>query len=190
MTALDRSLETHREAVTMLVAALNSVPDASWNEPFREGKWTPGEIAAHLVATWDALLGELAGGQGMRIRTSWWQRGLLRLVLVPKLLAGGPFPANAKAPRETRPAAPLRNRAEAVDAVEARASSLEREARKADELGMKLTHAYFGKSTVANGVLLAARHIQHHSAQISRAFAAEPPAATGTEAASPAAGSS
>lgn len=173
MTELDRSLETHREAVTMLVTALRSVPDSSWSQPYREGKWTPGEIAAHLVATWDALLAELAGGPGMRIRTRWWQRVLLRLYLVPKLLSGGPFPANAKAPKETRPEAPL-NRAEALDAVEGRAARLDREARKAHDLGRRLTHAYFGKSSVATGVLLAARHIQHHSAQISGAFAVQP----------------
>ena len=181
MTELDRSLETHREAVTMLVAALRSVPEASWNEPYREGKWTPGEIAAHLVAAWDILLAELAGGPGMRIRTSWWQRLLLRLYLVPKLLSGGPFPANAKAPKETRPEAPLRNRAEALGAVESRAELLDREARKADDPGKKLTHAYFGKSSVATAVLLAARHIQHHSAQISRAFAEQPSAGTGEQ---------
>jgi hypothetical protein len=153
----------------MLATALRTVPEASWNEPYREGKWTPGEIAAHLVATWDALLSELAGGSGMRIRTNWWQRGMLRLFLVPKLMAGGPFPANAKAPRETRPTTPFLNRADALEAVEARAASLDREARKAGDLGAMLTHPYFGKSTVAHGVLLAARHVQHHTAQISQA---------------------
>ena len=164
--SLDRALQLHDQAVDALVSAVSSVPPDRWGAPYLEGKWSPGEITAHLVATWDVLLQELGGGPGMALRTNWWQRVLLRSLMVPRLLAGKSFPRNAKAPRETRPAAPLPDREAALAAIGARSDAIRSESRKAAELGRVLTHAYFGKASVDRGVILAARHVQHHAAQI------------------------
>jgi hypothetical protein len=164
--SIDQALQIHREAVDALLTAVNEVPPERWMSPIGEGKWSPGEISAHLVATWDIILQELEGGAGMALRTKWWQQLLLRAVLVPRLLAGKAFPRSAKAPRETRPATPLANREAATSTIRARAEALDRESRNAAALGRVVTHAYFGKASVDRGVILAARHIQHHTAQI------------------------
>jgi hypothetical protein len=164
--SLDRALQLHDQAVDALVSAISSVPPDRWLVAHQEGKWSPGEITAHLVATWDVLLQELGGGPGMAMRTNWWQRVLLRLVLVPRLLAGKNFPRNAKAPRETRPAAPLPDREAALAAIGARAKAIQSQSREAAARGRVLTHAYFGKGPIDRGIVLAARHVQHHTAQL------------------------
>lgn len=164
--SLDRALQLHDQAVDALVSAVSSVPSDRWGAPYQDGKWSPGEITAHLVSTWDVLLQELGGGTGMALRTNWWQRVLLRSLMMPRLLAGKSFPRNAKAPRETRPAAPLPDREAALAAIGARVEAIRSQSRKAAELGRVLTHAYFGKGPVDRGIVLAARHIQHHTAQI------------------------
>ncbi|MCM2316240.1 MAG: DinB family protein [Thermoanaerobaculia bacterium] len=158
------SLALHDSAVGDLVAKAERVPEAQWFVPMGEGKWSPAEVLAHLVCTYDTLLRELAGGAGMAIRTRLWQRWLLRLTVVPGLLAGGAFPKGAVAPRETRPGGVL-DRPESIALFRRRAAELDEAARNA-KTGQKITHAYFGPATVARGVLLCARHIQHHAAQL------------------------
>jgi hypothetical protein len=176
--SLDRALLLHDQAVDALVSAVSSVPPERWVAPYQEGKWSPGEITAHLVATWDVLLQELGGGPGMAMRTNWWQRVLLRLLLLPRLLAGKSFPRNAKAPRETRPAAPLPDREAALAAIGARAKAIPTQSQEAAAHGRVLTHAYFGKGPIDRGIVLAARHVQHHTAQIQMAAGHSQSAAT------------
>lgn len=142
------------------------MPEEEWFVPMSEGKWSPAEVLAHLVSTYDTLLRELAGGAGMAIRTKLWQRWLLRLTVVPRLLAGGAFPKGAVAPRETRPGGVV-DRAESIALFRRRAAELDEAVRLAKD-GQRITHAYFGSATVAHGVLLCVRHIQHHTAQLIR----------------------
>lgn len=170
MASIERSLEIHSQAVERLLTAVRAVPASRWPEPYADGKWTPGEVAAHLVAVWDVLLQELRGGGGMAIRTRWWQRLILRWKHAPAILAGKGFPPGVRAPRETRPAAPFGSAAEAEAAIVERAAAFAAEARESDP-HRKLTHAYFGAAPLAAGVLLAARHVQHHTAQIEAASA-------------------
>ena len=170
MTSLQTSLEIHTKAVDRLVAAVNAVPIDRWGAPYREGNWSPGEISAHLVAVWDVVLAELGGSPGMAIRTRWWQRAILRVTIVPRILAGGAFP-KAKAPRETRPSQPISDPSQAETAIRERAADFERQMRVAAATGRHITHAYFGKAPVSDGALLLARHIEHHTAQIEEAAA-------------------
>lgn len=165
-TSLSSSLALHQAAVDDLVAKAEVLPESAWFGPTSPGKWSPAEVLAHLVCTYDTLLRELAGGPGMAIRTKLWQRWLLRFTVLPRMLAGGAFPKGAVAPRETRPAGTL-GRAESVALFRRRAAELEEAARSAKE-GQRLTHAYFGAATLAHGVLLCTRHIQHHTAQLVR----------------------
>lgn len=168
---LVRSLEIHSQAVEQVIARAESLPESRWREALAEGKWSAAEVLAHLVSTYDTVTGELRGGAGMEIRTRIWQRWLLRLTVVPAILSGRPFPKGARAPRETRPGAVL-DRGESVALFRNRASEFEEAARSAGPNG-KLTHAYFGSSSVADGVLLCARHVQHHALQLPDATASK-----------------
>lgn len=158
----------HAAAADDLVAAVRALPDDAWQRPLADGKWTPAQIVHHLNLTYDVLLGELAGGAGMKVRTRPWQRVLLRATVARRILGGKGFPRAAPAPREIRPEGDPGTRDEALAGFRDRA---ERFTAAAEEVRTsrpraRLTHAYFGEASVAEGVLLCGRHIQHHTAQL------------------------
>ncbi len=161
---LDGALELHGSAARAFTSdARNFAPDR-WHEPLAPGKWTPAQVSDHLVKVYDVLIGEMNGGSGMRVRTRWWIRIPLRLFLVPRLLAGRPFPKGARAPSEVRPVESP-DREVALELFARRAREFEEAARAAPP-HRKITHAYFGSSSVVNGVMICARHIEHHRKQI------------------------
>lgn len=164
--SMSKALALHSSASAALLAAAESMPAARWHEPVAEGKWTSAEIVSHLIATYDILLSDLRTGVGMRVITKWWQRAVLRVVLVPRLLAGKAFPKNARAPRETRPETVF-EQAPAIDLFRERSKEIIEETRKAPA-SKRITHAYFGSASVADGITMCSRHIQHHLAQLPR----------------------
>jgi hypothetical protein len=158
----------HDDATRDVTAAAERIPPDRWMAPRAEGKWSPAEIVEHLNLAYDALLRDFAGEGGMKIRTKLWQRILLRFTLVPKLLRGAPFPANARAPRETRPATANPDQAAAIAGFRERSARLGAAAAEAvsSRRRVRLTHAYFGRSPVPEAILLCARHMQHHLKQL------------------------
>ncbi|HYH06397.1 MAG TPA: DinB family protein [Thermoanaerobaculia bacterium] len=154
----------HQEAAASVAATIEQIPADVWLRPRADGKWSPADTLNHLLLTYDTLQREMEGGTGMVVITRMWQRVLLRLLLVPKLLRGGAFPKNARAPRELRPTAPPLDQAAAAAKFRARAAAFEAAAEKAQD--RRITHAYFGSASVANGVLLCTRHMQHHQKQL------------------------
>jgi hypothetical protein len=164
----DEVRRIHAAAAADLIAAAQEVPRDSWMQPRAEGKWSPADVVEHLNLAYDALLKDLDGGGGMKIRTKLWQRILLRYTLVPKLLRGGAFPENARAPRETRPANTNADQQAAIDTFRQRSERFDSTAAEAVAGGrrVKVTHAYFGRASITEGMLLCARHIQHHLKQL------------------------
>jgi hypothetical protein len=162
--ALKKALELHAANAEAFAASAAAVPPERWQVPLNDGKWSPAEVAAHLIAAYDVLLRELRGGAGMEIRTSAWQRFILRFTIVPRVRKGF-FPPGARAPRETRPSGPLPPRGEGVALFRVRARELDDAARSAPP-GQRLTHAYFGVSSLAEGIVVCARHIEHHRRQL------------------------
>lgn len=158
--------QLHASTADAVADAASSIPPSAWLVPRAEGKWSPAEEVQHLLLTYDTVQRELEGGPGMKVLTKWWQRLLLRLFLVPKLLRGGPFPKNARAPREVRPVPPAGTQDETVALLRARALEFEKTADAARHRGASVTHAYFGTADVTTGVLLCTRHMQHHLARL------------------------
>ena len=156
--------QLHQQAAENVATTIATIPADVWSRPRAEGKWSPADTLTHLLLTYDTLQREMEGGKGMSIITKMWQRVLLRLFLVPKLLRGGAFPKNARAPRELRPSAPALEQSAAIAKFRARAAEFAAAAEKARD--GRLTHAYFGTSSVTNGVLLCTRHMQHHLQQL------------------------
>jgi hypothetical protein len=163
-----RAIDHHASAAVAFAAAAEDLEPAAWHHPRAEGKWSPAQITDHLIRTYDVLLRELGGGQGMRVRTRLGQRLLLRLTLMPRLLRGARFPKRVTAPREIRPTDAPADQRDGIALFRQRAVEFEAAARRARELSphARLTHAYFGASSVAHGVLFCARHIEHHRAQL------------------------
>lgn len=164
-----RALAVHRSSSAAFATAAEEVEPDAWHRPRTEGKWSPAQITAHLTQTYDVLLRELDGGPGMRVRTRFLQRVFLRLTLMPRLLLGARFPERVPAPPEIRPGDAPADQQDGIALFRRRASELEAAAQRARgrRPRAQLTHAYFGPSSVANGVLFCARHIEHHRAQIS-----------------------
>jgi uncharacterized damage-inducible protein DinB len=165
---LEKARALHLAAADELYEVASRVPPERWRLPREEGKWSPAHIVSHLNRTYDILLAELDGGPGMQVRTRPIRRLLLRLFLVPRLLRGDGFPAGAPAPRETRPGDEIPEQEVALAAFQERAARLEGAVDLAWREGRhpKLTHAYFGSASMVDGVLLCARHLEHHCAQL------------------------
>lgn len=162
--AMQRALELHTASSSAYLSTASAVPEARWDQPWSEGKWTPAEIAAHLVTTYAVVTNELRGGPGMRIVLPWWGQLLAKLLVAWRILYFGTFPKAAKAPRETRPAAGL-PKDEAIAAFRAAADEFDAAARSAAPDAV-VTHAYFGRGPVTRGVIIVARHIEHHRGQL------------------------
>jgi hypothetical protein len=159
-----KALDLHAEKAERFLSTAESVPVTQWNEPRSAGKWSPAEIAAHLVTTYEVVIAELRGGKGMAIKTSFWQQMLFRLMFGWRILYFGKFPPGIKAPRETRPPAPL-PKENALERFRSLRDDFEAAAQAAPP-GHKLSHAYFGRAAASHGVLLCARHIEHHRQQL------------------------
>ena len=168
MAGWEEVRQLHASVAAELAGTAAVIPSQRWLEPRQPGKWSPAEIVEHLTLAYDTLLREMEGGGGMQIRTKLWQRILLRLTLVPRLLRGAPFPANARAPRETRPSVSNPDQNAAVARFRERAAKLEAAADAAvvSRRRVRLTHAYFGSSALPEAMLLCARHVLHHQKQL------------------------
>jgi hypothetical protein len=162
----EQVLDIHTRAVAALTETAEKIPPDRWLTPLAEGKWTPGHILEHLNLTYDTLQRELDGGRGMAVVTKLWQRMMLRVAVLPKLLRSGAFPAGARAPREIRPVQAASDKSAAVAAFRERATRFASSSAAAQKQGRKLSHAYFGMSGMEDAVLLCARHIEHHEKQL------------------------
>jgi hypothetical protein len=120
--------------------------------------WAAAACASGVVlklseALFEAAGRELRDGVPMALRTTGWQRMVLRHTILRRLLRGGPFPGGARSPRETRP--PAVPDGEPADLLirrfEASAVELEGALAAAGEADPKrrLTHPYFGRLPLA-----------------------------------------
>src|SRR5215210_7371739 len=148
----DAIRQVHGEAAAAVAASAERIGGDQWSAARAEGKWSPAEVIEHLNLAYDVLLAEMAGGPGMRIKTRPLQRIMLRMMLLPKLLRGQPFPKGIPAPREIRPAVSGADQHAAITSFKAKAQQFDAAAAKAiaDGSGVRLTHPYFGKGPLDN----------------------------------------
>jgi hypothetical protein len=147
------------------------------------GKWSPGQIAEHLVLSYAAMRRELAGGVGLRLRTRFWRRLLIRWRFLPVVLKEKRLPKGAPAVREIRP--PDEPRAQSVVTADLReqAARFEQELGRArDAGGGRVTHPFFGRLSAAEALRFVAVHAAHHRRQLP---SAADPEGQGLEAATP-----
>jgi len=162
----DEIAALHDAAAKNLATAAEAVSSDRWLTPRAEGKWSPAEVVEHLNTVYDVVLRELDGGAGMKIRTPWYARIVLRLTIVPKILRGRGFPAGAPAPKETRPVLSITDQRELISRFRDRAARFAAAATNARGTEKRITHAYFGAAPIPQSMLLCARHIEHHMQQL------------------------
>jgi hypothetical protein len=163
-------LTDHDTAVAEFVTAARRFPGEAWSRALVPGKWSPSEIASHVIEAYEVLGRELNGEPGMRLLGSSLQRWVLRHTILAGILRGRPFPAGARAPRETRPRELHVAPASAFAALGITASRFAQElAARAGDGRLRLSHAYFGPMSAKQSLQLAAVHTRHHARQLEAA---------------------
>jgi hypothetical protein len=114
----------------------------------------------------------------MRLLGSRLQRWLLRQTILPRLLAGKPFPPGVRAPKETRPRDVQQDCATALATLDSLSQAfIEALTTRAAAGTIRLTHAYFGHLSPGQGLRLLIVHTRHHARQLAHAdWGAEIPA--------------
>lgn len=169
-SARDAATQDHAAAVADFLAAARAIPDDAWERPMSSGKWSPAQVAEHLRLTYVVIQNELAGGSGLRIRTPWWLRLVLRWRLLPRILDTGKLPAGARASSEIRPGSGPFPRAQVLEALEVAARvAQESVARGWDDRGAGITHHVFGRVEMPRAMRFLTVHTAHHMRQLAKA---------------------
>lgn len=166
-TDLATERRAHQAALTGFLAAARALPPDRWNQPAKPGGWSPGQIAEHLRLSYQTLGGELEGGQGLRLRTNWWQRLLLRFKFLGAILEEGQIPPGARAPRELMPGEGPFDREAVLASLEAVASRAESAvAARWTQPGASATHHIFGRLAPSQVIRFSTVHVAHHTKQL------------------------
>lgn len=165
--AWDRLLADHDDSLEEYRTGARWVAPIAWMQPLASGKWTPAEITSHVAEAYRVLLAELGGAGGMKLLGSRLQRLILRHTLLPRLIAGRPFPPGVRAPRETRPKVIIEDQHQAMSELAHLAGLFAAElAARAAAGPVRLTHAYFGSLSPGQGLRLLTAHNRHHARQL------------------------
>ena len=156
----------HRAALEAFVATAEAMSSAAWNARRPGDKWSPSQVAEHLRLTYITILAELVGRGEIRIRTKWWQRRLLRLLYLPRILKRGSFPKGVVAPREIRPGDGPFDRQAVLTALRQEGEEFIRTVSAGRIENQTVTHPYLGPLGLVDGVRFLTQHLRHHHAQI------------------------
>ena len=163
----DTLVADHADSVDTFISAAEATPASAWEMPLAEGKWSPAQVAEHLRLTYQAAGGELAGEAGIRIRTSWWLRLLLRLRILPAILRNGRIGDGAMAPHELRPGpGPFARDATLADLRQAAAAAEAGLTARVRDGSAGLTHHVFGRLPPAQTLRFLTVHNLHHARQL------------------------
>jgi hypothetical protein len=164
---VSQGIELHRDAIRTYLARAGSLPDSAWITPRAPGKWSPAELTQHLILTYEALVAELSGGPGIRVRVKGWRLLTLRLFVMPRFLKHGIVPPGVRAPKETAPAAGDPDRGAGLARLQEASRTFEDLARGGEgRRGSTVTHPFFGRLSLAQGVRFAEVHVRHHTGQL------------------------
>ena len=163
----DALQEAHRNSVAAFITAAEAIPDSSWELPRAADKWSPAQVTEHLRLTYELGSRELSGQAGLRVRTAWWVRLMLRLRVLPTILRDGRIREGALAPRELRPGpgpfaretllAHLRQGAVATEAALIV---------RVQDGSAGITHHVFGRLSPAQALRFLSVHNLHHARQL------------------------
>lgn len=164
--APSRARADHRASIEHFVETANAVPNDAWEQPLAPGKWSPAQVAEHLRLTYETVLRERSGGTGLRVRSKWWLRPILRFRVLPMILQRGVVPRGAKAPREIRPSEGPFERAPLLAAIEELAERAEDSLAGARDSDAGFTHHVFGALPASQALRFATVHNNHHARQL------------------------
>ena len=159
--------DRHQRSLDEYIRLAGSLPAEAWNRPVDEDKWTPMEITEHLRASYDIVISELNGGQGMKLRTKGWMRPIIKLLYLPKILRTRQMPKDIKAPSEIRPTNCIEDRGEALFKLKEFGDRAQKEiGDRRDDPKAYATHYLLGKIKPLEGIDFLTIHLEHHTRQL------------------------
>jgi len=157
----------HSAAASAFAKTAGAVKSDVWSTPLGEGKWSPAQVTEHLNRTYQMTLGELRGKGGLRIRTPWLLRQLLRQTVLRSIYRKRQLPRGARAPSEIMPSTVNGSQSELLERFSTLAYEFDQEAlSEKNRTNRKLTHHVFGEIDLLPGIDFIAIHIEHHHRQI------------------------
>lgn len=157
----------HQRAVEEFLAAARAVPADQWERAPDDAHWSPSQIAEHVRMTYAVVSAQFAGGPGLRVRTTWWMRTVLRWKFLKGILENGAFPKGARAPKEIRPGQGPFDRETVLTALQRAANETEeRLISRWSDPSSQMTHHVFGALRPPQGARLVTVHTRHHAGQL------------------------
>lgn len=166
MLRLAQALGEHRRGVEAYVRSAGAIGPEEWGRARGDGKWSPAQITEHLVLFYEAVLVELEGGAGLRVRVGPAMRRLLRWFLLPHILFHRSIPVRAVAPRELRPSDGPAGADALLERLREVTARFEAAAVSAEATGRSVNHPYFGPLPIDRGVRFSTVHLEHHRRQL------------------------
>jgi len=167
-TSWESALARHRNASGIFAETAIAIPDSDWSTPLSEGKWSPAQVTEHLNRTYQVIIGELKGGRGIRVRSPWLLRQLLRQTVLRSIYRKRALPKGARAPSELIPKVVNETRSDSIERFGTLAREFEEAMNANRQTGRKLTHHIFGAIDLERGLDFIAIHIEHHHRQIAK----------------------
>jgi len=161
----DPSVAAHRAEVMRFVALLGEFDQETWRLPTAPDKWSPAQIAEHIVLYYEAGLRVLNEELRLQTRATGPLRFLLRWVVLPHILFHRSMPAS-KSPAEIRPSGGVDADVAAERLVETTAmyETMSVEAEKIPD--RTLLHPYFGELRPLHFLRVSTVHLAHHRKQL------------------------
>ncbi len=170
------ALGRHASAASAYAATARMIDEGAWLTPMAEGKWSPAQVTEHLNRAYEVLLDELRGGPGIRVRSPWLLRQILRATVLRWIFRKRRLPRGARAPSEVTPRQVDGNQAQAVDRFAHLGQEFSEEiASHRGQEGLRMTHHVFGAVELLPGIDFVAIHVEHHHRQISETAEAAGP---------------
>jgi hypothetical protein len=166
LTEWNAALARHSNAAMAFAKTARSITPESWSEPLAEGKWSPAQATEHLNRTYRVVNEEIGGGKGIRLRSPWLLRQVLRQTVLRSIYRKRQLPKGARAPSEITPKAVEGTQVELVERFAALAHDFEEAISTNRETGRRLTHHVFGEIELLPGIDFIAIHVEHHCRQI------------------------
>jgi hypothetical protein len=164
--SFEAAIARHGSSAAAFGQTAASLIEDSWPVPIGEGKWSPAQVTEHLNRTYRVIIDELNGGKGIRIRSPWLLRQILRQTVLRSIYRKRQLPKGARAPSEIVPKEVEGTQTELVERFRHLAMEFELAVEKNRD--GKLTHHIFGEIEVERGIDFIAIHIEHHHRQISK----------------------
>jgi len=163
------ALARHAASAAAYRETADAISSSSWSVPLGEGKWSPAQVTEHLNRTYKVVIGELSGEKGIRIRSPWLLRQVLRHTVLRSIYRKRQLPKGARAPSEVIPKEVEGTQSELLDRFRKLARQFQEVAESnAGKDGRKLTHHIFGEIDPLRGIDFIAIHIEHHHRQIKK----------------------